>query len=799
MTSDAPAEGRHRLDPGALTSIVVSTTATTVAPGASLQVTVPTGWTVLQPSAGEASIASGEVRWALGDLAAGERADRRMVLRAPVLGPATDMVIDSAITARLAAANGTTDESVLRLRVAPEVVIQHATYATVHPVSHVPTYLGVDTPLKNLATFDTLRIRFQVRNPDSLPVSLAPSLQYRPAESAVWLDLPVGGPELGLPLYLGDEWRPAGRGRPGTVPGPELEAIPTGDFRARDTDMPPQQAAAGLRFMGSEKGPRVTLAGDTYTEFEFTVHATVDLPFGRSFEFRLTDGGRPHAGAIVARLTTAAKSPVVLSPGQRHGIDVGAPVDAATIAASTSAALRDDVDYALLPPDRIITASTGVATDLPRYQLAYVRPETPDETAAPAAPFDSPHVPDESLVADTCARCHSAHSGQGRMLLPDPNPQSTLCLSCHDGANGSSIDVAGQYADPSVPQNDPATRSYYRHDAMLLSDHVLASENEFGGVSRRHSECADCHNPHNSVATDSVQTTTGWTVSGRQLALSGVAVANGPGGTAPTYTFLDGLAAQPSREYEICLKCHSGFTVLPSNTGQPPSRWALDKGIDSNQYNRSFHPVEAAGTNQTSAMANSLAGTSPYKQWDFLTTGTVRCLHCHGDPAKFDATTPPDPGSALAPHASQFRGLLLQAYRDRTLKPAIEAYRADDFALCFVCHAEEPFRNEGSTATNFELHAFHVSELLGMGSGGLDIDTPGAGQGNAICAECHFRLHSTAQAVNAGDRNNSRLVNFAPNVLPNSGALEWRRSGGIGTCTLTCHGESHLDERYVTP
>ena len=56
-----------------------------------------------------------------------------------------------------------------------------------------------------------------------------------------------------------------------------------------------------------------------------------------------------------------------------------------------------------------------------------------------------------------------------------------------------------------------------------------------------------------------------------------------------------------------------------------------------------------------------------------------------------------------------------------------------------------------------------------MGPAGTNIDTPGHGGGNAICAECHFRTHGTALAFNASDRDNPRLVNFAPNVKPYNG------------------------------
>jgi hypothetical protein len=369
--------------------------------------------------------------------------------------------------------------------------------------------------------------------------------------------------------------------------------------------------------------------------------------------------------------------------------------------------------------------------------------------------------------------------------------------------------------------NTATSREIYSHETPPPGKHTTASLDEFGALSNRHSECADCHNPHKATTTapaDSVQTDTGWDVSRRLAGVSGVSVVNGAAGTTPTYTFLDGVSTPPTREYQLCFKCHSGSTVLPPPIAGKPSTDLLDKAVEFNPANPSFHPVEAAGTNQTAKMAASLAGTSPYKLWNFSTTSTVRCVNCHASSATSGPNPPgpvvdpalPRPGSALVTHASANRGILLRPYRDRVLKSATENYAAKDFALCYMCHAEEPFVNvEGvgaSRATNFQYHGLHLNQLAGVGSPGTDIDTPGVGQGNAICAECHYRLHSTTNKVPmAGKAQNvdgTRLVNFAPDVTPLSGSTApmWRSAGvGKGSCSLTCHGYSHDNRIYATP
>lgn len=368
---------------------------------------------------------------------------------------------------------------------------------------------------------------------------------------------------------------------------------------------------------------------------------------------------------------------------------------------------------------------------------------------------------------------------------------------CHDGT-GASTDVQAQYADRLVPANDPSAGAYYSHDALVASTNTESDLNEFGGVSNRKSQCSNCHNAHQATASDSVQTAAGWTAPGQLSGVSGVSVVNGAADTAPTYTFLDGVTSPVTLEYQLCLKCHSGFTTLLPPIAGKPSTDALDAGAEFNPANASFHPVEAAGTNQTTKMSDDLAGTSPYKLWTFTTDSTIRCLNCHASGTIPAATPAPTAGGDLSVHTSSNRGILLQNYQDRVLPLSTEAYSAANFALCYTCHAEEPFVNSTSTDTNFSLHGLHLTGLAGKGAGSTDIDTSGAGQGNALCAECHFRLHSTTFKVGTQAVPGSRLVNFAPDVQPAGGVIAWTpgATAGTGSCTLTCHGYVHKDAPY---
>jgi PKD repeat protein len=395
----------------------------------------------------------------------------------------------------------------------------------------------------------------------------------------------------------------------------------------------------------------------------------------------------------------------------------------------------------------------------------------------------------------------AAHRAQNADLLNAPAPGSTLCLRCHSGA-GSPFDVAAQLNGH--PANDASTDAYFRH---LVED-----------GSARQVSCADCHNPHDANGTRPAMSTTGWTASGDIRGADGVAVTNGAAGSGPIYSPISrSNGGSLTLEYQLCLKCHSGATTLRAADAAHPSWWALDKGVELNPANASYHPIEAAGRNRSTQMAASLAGTSPFKAWDYTIESTVRCTSCHGDPSTVDQTgtaTPkrPDADGREASHGSDNRGILIAPYRDRILKGAGEAYDPNDFGLCYLCHAEAPFADPNydpsSPSTAFSLHGLHVANLPSVAGGGTSIDHRGDGAGLAICAECHFRIHSTAIAYKPGDiaavarsTGATGLVNFAPNVIgPVSTGPVWTAPGstGIGSCTLTCHGFTHTASSFFT-
>lgn len=141
-----------------------------------------------------------------------------------------------------------------------------------------------------------------------------------------------------------------------------------------------------------------------------------------------------------------------------------------------------------------------------------------------------------------------------------------------------------------------------------------------------------------------------------------------------------------------------------------------------------------------------------------------------------------------ASHGASEPYLLSTRYRSSPLRLSGEAYSASDFGLCYSCHtgAQQTAIEDTtgtSTGTNFPKHGFHLQSIGAFGSGGTDIGVPGDGQGNALCAECHYNLHGTSADTRG-------LVKFAPDVVAYNG-LAITYDATTGTCTLTCHGEGH--------
>ena len=425
---------------------------------------------------------------------------------------------------------------------------------------------------------------------------------------------------------------------------------------------------------------------------------------------------------------------------------------------------------------------------------------SPSLLAAVAQASDPVHGPlADPANADTCALCHRTHSAkQSGFLGSSGVTQTALCFSCHNGTGGGP-NIQAQYAAAPANAETATSRTYFSHDVAATKAHqgAIIDEDggerlvdEFGGVLNRHAECSDCHNPHASYIdppTTNVSTLApaGWTASGLNYATTGVEAdyAGVTAGGSPAFSLLDGVVQPLTAEYQLCFKCHSSYTQLPSNAGMNATSQINDQAVEFNPANPSFHPVTKQGTNQTAAMKNSLLHASgPKLLWNFKSTDTIRCTSCHAEPTVSNSKG--GAGQASAPHASFNKFILLRRYE--AAADGTSAVSGSDYDLCFGCHSQGPFTNEGSADTNWGDHFKHV------------------GESDLRCAECHGDIHSTT--TTAGTVGNTRLMQFSANARAyRAGTPLWAPviTGGVqngGSCALVCHGKTHTgsgDYRYT--
>ena len=220
----------------------------------------------------------------------------------------------------------------------------------------------------------------------------------------------------------------------------------------------------------------------------------------------------------------------MLAPGQHQGLAVSGPKPAADKPSppnATGPAVSSSAGSAF--PGALAASST--ASEVPAAPTVS-RPGTilyPLVAGNPAAvgpdPLDQIHGP-YSITTDKCGICHRTHTAKAPSLLTrggsltNPGSQSALCLTCHAG-NGADPAANDQY-NLGQPPNNATTRAYYSHDAVGATtpekQHTQSQLDEFGGQSNRHSECTDCHNPHQATASatrDTTMYTDGGPASGR--------------------------------------------------------------------------------------------------------------------------------------------------------------------------------------------------------------------------------------------------------------------------------------------
>ncbi|MGW8143723.1 MAG: hypothetical protein ACWGN2_04970 [Anaerolineales bacterium] len=373
---------------------------------------------------------------------------------------------------------------------------------------------------------------------------------------------------------------------------------------------------------------------------------------------------------------------------------------------------------------------------------------------------------DHSQLADSCSGCHRTHNSQGAVLRQGW-PEETGCFTCHSSAGPGTNTLP-----PFVNLLNTATR-YFKHDVVQTSGIHQTGEMNSGnfGTGNRHIECEDCHDPHNA-ARGAVNAPT------LPLEMAGIAgvdpLWNGPGAPA-SYNWLP----NSDREYQVCFKCHSSFTSLPTyipdgwngtayvanglrkltNTsqGQVPDSRDLAREFNPNQA--SFHPVIAQGRNQSIPAGSFVNGWSQ--------TSMVYCTDCHNNP---NAST-----EGSGPHGSP-RLHILNGGANYSTVVSNGSGRVSSAEVCFQCHSYNAYVLGEGDVSNFNYHKKHLDNNWGT-----------------TCYTCHD-THGSEQL---------HLINFDASAMTflngrnSQTAWYYDPVSGKAGCFLSCHGDSHNPEEYT--
>ncbi|HQQ76154.1 MAG TPA: cytochrome c3 family protein [Thermoanaerobaculia bacterium] len=346
-----------------------------------------------------------------------------------------------------------------------------------------------------------------------------------------------------------------------------------------------------------------------------------------------------------------------------------------------------------------------------------------------------------SSDAGKCVNCHDPHGRSDVSgLIPSMTVarEESLCLPCHDGSPATK-NVSAQFSKT------------YRHPIATAGKHNEAEAGDptkfaASPTNNRHSECADCHNPH-AAASDRFAPTAP-SISNRLLGVGRVRVTNGAAGTKPVYTYLGPGDPSPAGEYQICFKCHSSWTTQPGT--------ATDLGVLLNLNNPSFHPVEAQGKNRNINANSFVNGWT----WDKLTY----CTDCHSS----------DDATVRGPHGSSWQYILKLS---SIASPARRATVMASTELCFACHSYATYANNGSSNTVKGYSRFNPPQL----SQG---HTYHVGSQRYSCYNCHASHGSATRP--------SLIVTGR-----NPGITSYTQTANGGTCTPTCHGSESYTVNYA--
>ncbi len=303
-----------------------------------------------------------------------------------------------------------------------------------------------------------------------------------------------------------------------------------------------------------------------------------------------------------------------------------------------------------------------------------------------------------------CSGCHTfiPHGSTNPSLLIEgpawnidgPFPASaTGCLGlCH-----RSFDVGGVDMDTGISEPFSAA---YKHPTFTVNGVHSDTEDWASQSVSRHAECMDCHDVHTSIS-DATET-------GILGQVTGIAINNWNGATWSNWSSttpdwsLQALLPGSSKQYQLCLKCHSKFSynsppITPSSTGSWQGSFnQTDIARDFNPVNPAYHAVIGA-----SKVPDYVYNSTTYDYGNYINGNNadtvLKCTNCHAYSS-----------GGRGPHGSAFRYILVKPWDNTTGTTGTGTH------LCFSCHdynfytgadaGNDTARSQFSRAGSFNLH-----------------------------------------------------------------------------------------------
>ena len=455
-------------------------------------------------------------------------------------------------------------------------------------------------------------------------------------------------------------------------------------------------------------------------------------------------------------------------------------------------------------------------------QSAHADPQSANETYTTTAANLREFPANLQVWQASCLNCHDTHAVQGTrhllregtdsFLTPKTGGNAALeetCYTCHS-ADGGVLNGQGN-ASFEVPDIKTDFTTGLTHMPITNSDQQTASEIHTAldsdlfenssnlNIGNRHVECTDCHNPHR-VLKNRLFNGTGLSVAGTHDHASGhtniiSGVLRGTWGVEPvygsnsfdpnnfpiSYTVKRGdggfgastavTSTHVTREYQICLKCHSDYAygttppalgdsgggTLPgtndvdnytnqaiefqapnSHKGQVSTTDSGAASAYSTNNHRSWHPViDNTGRSLAIRNAGNANFLAPWNGATNVGNQTMYCSDCHGSNTGIGTSEPSggENGNPWGPHGSINNFILKGPWSQST-----GTGNTND--ICFKCHDHDLYATRADGSSGFggpddpNLHSFHADKI-----------------GQLRCTWCHV-------AVPHGWKNKGFLVNL---------------------------------------